>query len=483
MGDGMFLLQKTGTKSLLNCLYDSVRKVWWNGEELKSKVHTLSLKLRTSKKLLIFCYCQNTIGSVLSYLSLVNAGHALALFDSKTNRQKRGNLISLYKPDMIICPSSTASDLDGEAEYSEPGNLIFDQMLYRRKSTGPSNSINKNLALLLSTSGSTGNPKLVRLSRENVEANARSIAAALKIDATERAITSLPIHYSFGLSVLNSHLVAGGSVVLNDSSPLERSFWEIFRELNCTSFAGVPFLYQLLDRIHFAKMNLPSLRTMTQAGGKMSEEYIRKFHKILSSKDARLVVMYGQTEATARMSCMPHESLHQKIGSVGVAIPQGKIQIKVENEITHESNQVGEIVYSGPNVMMGYATSREDLSRGNEMGSVLATGDMGYLDQEGYLYVTGRKKRFSKLFGLRINLDDIERFMNQYGPTAVVGNDERLWVFCSHGDEKAFQNYARELSQTLNVPFSAIRFDYIKSIPFTSSGKVDYRELEALVWN
>jgi long-chain acyl-CoA synthetase len=340
--------------------------------------------------------------------------------------------------------------------------------------------LDKNLSLLLPTSGSTGNPKLVRLSKANVLSNSQSIVSALKIGSTDRAITSLPIHYSFGLSVLNSHLMAGGSLVLTNAGPLQRPFWELFNETYCTSFAGVPFHYHLLSRIGFEKMNLPSLKVMTQAGGRMSTEYIRRFHEMLKKFDAELVVMYGQTEATARIAWLHPSKLPEKLGSVGLPIPGGKIKIQIDGELTTKSNQIGEIIYSGPNVMMGYANLREDLEKPDMLNSILGTGDLGYLDEEGYLYVTGRMKRFSKLFGLRINLDDIEQLLSIECPSAVVGTDERIFIFCSHGGKEIYKKYALQLSQTLKLPPTVFDFRFIEHLPLTTSGKVNYRELEIL---
>jgi len=462
------------------CLYDSQKKRWWRLGEIEKLAHVMAQGFSRPEKCLIFCYCSNDMGSVLSYLASLLSGHAVALFDARTGEDLRQHLTRIYKPEIIISSENTQEDISRNSSYTQPRNLGFGRLLFFRNIAVSGPALHKDLVLLLPTSGSTGSPKLVRLSRKNIKSNAQSIALALKIGQGERAITSLPMHYSFGLSVLNSHLMAGAALVITDNSPLQRSFWELFNETRCTSFAGVPFQYHLLNRIDFEKMELPSLKTMTQAGGRMSDEYIRKFHKMLAKKGAELVVMYGQTEATARITWLPPSKLPEKPGSVGLPISGGDIQIRVDGALTRKANQIGEIIYSGANVMMGYATVREDLAKGEVLNSVLATGDLGYLDEEGYLYVTGRMKRFSKLYGLRINLDDIERLLSPHGPSAVVGTDEKIRIFCSHGGKKMYQKYAVELSQTLKLPPTAFDFRFLEALPLTASGKVNYGDLEVL---
>ena len=478
----MFLLPKGVQNQSRNCLYDSDTCKRWTFGTLKEEVRSLATKLSSPRKCLIFCHCSNDAGSVVEYLASIEGGHTVALLDAKSRPEVKRSLTDIYKPDIIFDTAQKVGWLAGDQDFIGPeGAGNNGRVLFRRRDAHDLPPIHEDLALLLTTSGSTGNPKFVRLCKRNVESNAHSISACLNLSIDERAITSLPIHYSYGLSVLNSHLVSNGYVVLTDLSPLERPFWDLFREHGCTSFAGVPFQYQLLDRIGFSKMDLPTLKTMTQAGGNLANEYIARFHEILSCRDARLVIMYGQTEATARIACLPSGQMTRKLGSVGIAIPGGEIKIQVERELTTKPNQEGEIVYSGPNVMMGYATSREDLARGVETNSILYTGDIGYLDEEGFLFVTGRKKRISKLFGLRINLDDIEKFFNKNGPAAVVGDDEKICVFCNYGDNEIYAQHARELAQTLRVPHQVFVFRYVESIPLTPSGKIDYKKLKVLL--
>ncbi|GAB3865821.1 hypothetical protein GCM10027610_116700 [Dactylosporangium cerinum] len=177
-----------------------------------------------------------------------------------------------------------------------------------------------------------------------------------------------------------------------------------------TSLALVPSQYEMLRRLRFDPWRYPSLRTLTQAGGRLRAELVRDFHDRMASAGGRLFVMYGQTEAAPRLTTLPADRLAEKLGSVGPAVPGGRLTVRLEDGTeTTEPGVVGEVLYRGPNVMMGYAETAADLARGDEQGGLLETGDLGHLDEEGYLFIDGRLKRFGKVFGVRLNLDDIER--------------------------------------------------------------------------
>ncbi len=340
--------------------------------------------------------------------------------------------------------------------------------------------LHPDLALLLSTSGSTGSPRFVRLTHRNLEANAESISQVLDIGSADCAISSLPIHYSYGLSVITTHLLRGASIALTGQGLLEPGFWETFRTAECTSLAAVPYLYQILNRLDPDRLNVPSLNTLTQAGGRMDPALIAKFSGWITRRAGRFFVMYGQTEATARISILPCDALPDKMGSVGKPIPGGQAFIRVEDETTVEPNRPGELVYQGPNVMMGYAGSRNDLALGDELHGVLGTGDIARIDQDGYLFITGRAKRDAKVFGLRINLDEVESMLRVHGPVAVIGKDEKLCIYCEHGDEQAFELYRRELAVRLRIHHSAFAFVRLESLPVTGNGKIDYQKLASL---
>jgi acyl-coenzyme A synthetase/AMP-(fatty) acid ligase len=281
---------------------------------------------------------------------------------------------------------------------------------------------------------------------------------------------SLPIHYSYGLSVLNSHLYAGASIALTGHTLIKREFWKDFSDTGCTSFAGVPYAYEILHRTGFENLTLPKLRTMTQAGGRLPLPLAEKFHHLLREQGARLVVMYGQTEATARISWVPPADLLSKLGSIGKSIPGGNLSVTDR-----------ELVYSGPNVMMGYAEGFGDLEKGDELGGVLHTGDLGHRDGDGFFFVTGRTKRISKVYGLRINLDELEVRLRSTGPIAVIGTDQKIYVFSEEGERADHLRQRQELATLLGLNINTFEFRKVPRLPLKVSGKIDYEALQGEV--
>ncbi|MEU8656881.1 AMP-binding protein [Actinoplanes philippinensis] len=322
--------------------------------------------------------------------------------------------------------------------------------------------VHPDLALLLTTSGSTGDPKLVRLSRAAVLANAGQVADSLGITGDDVAITTLPLFYSYGLSVLHSHLLRGATVVLERTGIMQRDFWAAVGEHRVTSLAFVPSQYEMLRRLRFDPSRYPSVRTLTQAGGRLRPDLVTDFAARMDAVGGRLFVMYGQTEAGPRMACLPPSRLADKLGSAGLAMPGGAFTI-----------EDGEVVYQGPNVMMGYAETATELARGDDLAGVLHTGDLGHLDDEGFLFITGRRKRMAKVFGVRINLDDVERHF----PVAAVAGDDRLHVFTSGEDDvRALRS---KIADWLGTHFTGVDVRTIPSLPLLPNGKTDYRALEA----
>lgn len=418
--------------------------------------------------------CRNTIGSALSYLCCLQNRIVPLLIDHDMNAELMKSLIETYKPAYIFCPADSFSD-------NEPMYTLEDYCLYQRAASSP--ALYENLALLLTTSGSTGSPKLVRQSYENIQSNASSIASYLELDASQRPISTLPMHYTFGLSVINSHVLVGAAEVLTEATLFDPAFWDMCKDMDVTSIAGVPFTYECLKRLRFTKMDLPKLELMIQAGGKLSKRLQKEFAEFAAAAGKRFIVMYGQTEATARMSYLPMKDSLQKIGSIGIAIPGGTFHIMEDDhtEIT-TPNVAGELCYEGPNVTLGYATCADELALGDERKGRLRTGDIAYVDEDGFYYITGRKKRFVKIMGKRVNMDEIEQlFKNAYttGDFAATGHDDDLWVFTTLGDSDipGLEDFLIEKT-ALHPRCFTIR--HIDSIPKNTSGKTQYPALLAL---
>lgn len=318
------------------------------------------------------------------YVGFLRKGVVPVMINPAVQADAVHKLMEAYKPDFIFRPVTSVSD----GKYELIPLKSHPRDLYER------------LAVILTTSGSTGSPKFVRLSYENLESNVRSIIQYLGMDASHRAITTLPMTYSYGLSIIHSHLLAGGSLVLTEASLVDRKFWDLVKTAEPTNFGGVPFIYEMLKKLRFSRMNLPSLKYLTQAGGHLSADLVKEFREICAEKGIQFFVMYGQTEATARMAYMPREKLQGREESIGIAIPGGEFFLTdEEGAVITSSETPGELCYRGKNVSLGYAECREDLARGDDNHGVLRTGDVAKTDTEGFYYVVGRKKRFLKIFG------------------------------------------------------------------------------------
>jgi acyl-coenzyme A synthetase/AMP-(fatty) acid ligase len=443
--------------------------------ELQAASETLVSKVKGRS--VAFNFCMNAKGSLLGYAAFVNSGIVPVMLDAALERGFVSALIENYKPDYLWLPQNMADEFSGYSEvYSFWGYTLL-KTPYDRVFP-----LYEELALLLTTSGSTGSPKLVRQSYANIRANTKSIVEYLGLDAAERPITTLPMSYTYGLSIINSHLWTGASVILTQKTLMQREFWQQFKDYGATSFGGVPYIYEMLEKLSFFRMNLPALRTMTQAGGKLSPELHKKFAEYAQESGRNFIVMYGQTEATARMSYLPAEKSLEKYGSMGIAIPGGEFSlIDVDGNEIKEPEVVGELVYKGANVTLGYAESGADLIKGDERGGILITGDMAKCDAEGFYYIVGRKKRFLKIFGSRINLDETERLLNgtfEGLDCACGGVDDKMTVFIT--DAGVSDKVMKFLTEKTGINRTAFMITVIDKIPRNEAGKILYSELNNL---
>lgn len=436
---------------------------------------------RVPPRSLVFLLVGNNIDSLVAYVACLNHGIVPLMLDAKIDGQLLQRFIDVYHPDFIWRPESDGYVLEPRNTPNtrkEEGSVPCDPCIpwFERKALHP------DLALLLTTSGSTGSPKLVRQSYKNIRANTASIVEYLKLDSSERPITTLPMNYTYGLSIINSHLAVGATILLTEKSIMQREFWNFFTEQSATSFGGVPYTYEMLDKLMFFRRKLPSLRTMTQAGGKILPALHRKFAEYAQREGKNFVVMYGQCEATARMSYLPPERALDKVGSMGIAIPGGRFELMRES-VTMESTEhteeaVGELVYYGDNVTLGYAECAEDLAKGDERHGRLETGDMAKRDADGFYYVVGRKKRFLKIFGNRVNLDETERLIKghfQNMDCACGGVDDKMKIFIT--DDAQVQSVRDFVVEKTHLNFTAFDVRHIVSIPKNESGKTLYSEL------
>ena len=439
-------------------------------EVLRAQVQDFS-SLFASKSL-TFILGDNDYPTMVAYLSCLESGSTPLLLSRSTSLDVLSKLIRNYQPSNVFAPNLWTSLIESYAPSGELQNYVVLHSLTARSPI----ELSPDLALLLATSGSSGSPKLVRLSNRNIVTNARAISEFLGIRTSDRAITSLPFHYSYGLSIINSHLLTGSTIVLNTRSMLDSGFWLSMREFQVSSLGGVPYSYEILLKVGFQNMELPSLRMMTQAGGKLMPSIASKTLEACEAKGIDFYIMYGQTEATARISYLHASGFPLKLGSIGKPIPGGNLWIEDEfGQRVTRCHQVGELVFSGPGVGLGYAFEQNDLSRGNDWNGVLRTGDLAEMDSESFYYITGRKQRFLKIHGVRTDLDAVEEWFAERGwIAAAIGNDDILSIFVESSTEIDTQALLREFSRELQVHRSKIQIKIFPQLRRLESGKLDY---------
>jgi acyl-CoA synthetase (AMP-forming)/AMP-acid ligase II len=337
-----------------------------------------------------------------------------------------------------------------------------------------------DLAVLLSTSGSTGSSKWVRLSHQNVSSNARSIAEYLALEPEDRAPMALPFQYSYGMSVVNSHLAVGAAIVLTEGSVSDRRFWETFERCGCTSLAGVPHSFELMGKAKIRTDHLDRLRYMTQAGGRLEPNRVRYWVERGQAEGWDFFVMYGQTEAAPRISYLPPGMALTTPSAIGIPIPGGEMWVEDADGEPLPDGAPGELFYRGPNTMMGYAQVDSDLRLG-QGSDLLRTGDIARRLPSGVFEIVGRKSRFVKLFGLRIGLDEVEKYLQELGfEVACIARDEVLYVVVVQGAADA-KGLDRRLSDWLGIPAASFRTIHVEALPRQGSGKVDLQAAGEMV--
>lgn len=440
---------------------------------LKEASDSIAAEMESRK--FTFCLCENTIGSFVGYVAFMTHNIPTVLLDASKDVDIIEDLIEHYQPQYVWCPTKRVDDLS-------TGIPVIEYEDYSLLQTGEQNyEIHPDVLLCLTTSGTTGSPKLVKLTEKNLRSNAESIAEYLRITEKERAITSLPMYYSFGMSVINSHLIKGATLLLTDKAVIQREFLKFLKEGEATSIAGVPYTYEMLRRLRFLKMELPGLKTMIQAGGKLNANIVKEYVEAAKSSGKEFVVMYGQTEAAPRMSYLPFDKALEKYASIGIAIPGGRLSVRdVNDQEIATPDTDGELIYEGPNVCMGYAECIEDLTKGDENHGVLHTGDVARFDSDGYFYITGRMKRFVKVWGNRCNLDATEQLVKAITTScACVGVDDKITVFVTEsGLEEKIKNY---LIDKTGLNIRAFDVKVIDAIPTLPSGKLDYQTMQKMI--
>ncbi len=406
--------------------------------ELDAAVDDAAARLDGPRRL-VAILARRRIDDVVHYLGALRAGLPVLLVP----RCRPDAALARYAPDVIVRDGQIVAD-------TRP---VLDRDLH------------SDLAVLLSTSGTTGSPRVVRLSLANLESNAAAVVATLGLTDADRAVTTLEFTYSYGLSVLHSHLAAGAGLVLTELSVTDSAFEDVVRHSGATTMAAVPYTFDLLDRHGTQVLAAPSLRQVTCAGGRLPAPTARRYAELGRRHGFDLVLMYGATEATARMAVLPPHLTASNPGTVGRAIPGGAFRLDDVGD-----DGVGDLVYSGPNLMLGYAEHPADLARGRDL-TEWRTGDRARLTVEGLLEIVGRRAQITKVHGLRVDLADVDRALEEAGLEGVsVALDDALGVAVVGVAAPVATAVA---SASTGLPPASLRVAVLPALPRLDNGKLD----------
>lgn len=426
------------------------------------------------RRSVVFVLCRNTAGCVVGYLGFTDNGAVPVMLSDKIDRSLLDSLISVYEPAYIWVPEEQSESFDYERVYGVYGYVLL-------KTGNDIYPVNENLQLCMTTSGSTGSPKFVRYKTGNLEANARNVAKAFGWTSEERPVCDLGVQYTMGLNVINTHLYVGATLLLTTYNLFSGDFWDFVKKEEATNFTGVPFSFEILSRLHFERMNLPNLRTLSQGGGKLTDDMFKKFAGYAEDNGKRFIASFGTTETSARMACLSPEMATVKTGSIGKAIPEGELFLIDDNgNLLNSPEAEGELCYKGPNVTMGYAVCKEDLIKGDEFGGVYHTGDLARRDADGFYYITGRLSRFLKLLSYRVSLDQTERLISQKFSCecACSGNDQIMNIYITDGSIRS--EVLEYVSETTGLYRSLFRIIPVSELERNETGKVQYKVMDSM---
>lgn len=447
-------------------LVDAATGATWTGDRLTAAVDAVAAALSRLPAGPVLCLTRNDAGSVLRYLGVLAAGRPAILWDAGGAAREVEDLVDRFEPAAVVGLATPRLDMPPGYAVAEPDPLGPAWLRHAPASVVP----HGQLSLLLATSGSTGRPRLVRQSARSVRASATAICAALGIDSGDVAITSLPLFYTLGLSVLHSHLLAGATVVVEERGVLDAGFWSTVDRYRVTSITGVPHTYELLIRKPWRPADHPSVRTMCVSGARLRDPVVNHFHAAMQRHGGAFYVMYGQTEAGSRICVLPPQRLPAALGSVGPPVPGTRLSID-------PAGDEGEVVCHSATVMMGYADRVEDLARGDDLRGTLHTGDRGRLDADGYLWLSGRASRIGKAYGVRVSLDAVEHVSSAIAPAAAVAGEDRILIWCEGIASERLAEVAALVTRELRIHRTAVSLSAVAQLPRRPNGKVDYDAL------
>jgi acyl-CoA synthetase (AMP-forming)/AMP-acid ligase II len=447
-------------------LLDAVTGAEWTGDRLATAVEAVAAGLRDLPAGAVVCLMRADDGAVLRYLGVRAAGRPAILWDPAATADELAGLVARFAPAAVLGLPAPIAAPPGYAAAAPPGSRAGGAWVRRAPAAVRPH---EDLSLLLATSGSTGAPRLVRHSAQAVTAGATAIVKALHVDAGNVAITSLPLFHTLGLSVLHSHLLAGASVVLEPRGVLDAGFWASVERHRVTAITGVPHTFELLARLPWEPAHSPGVRTLAVSGGRLRDALVTRFHAAMAAHGGAFYSMYGQTEAGSRICVLPPEHLPAKVGCVGPPVDGMRLSI----------DPAGQVVCRSASVMMGYADTVADLARGDDLGGTLPTGDLGRLDADGHLWLSGRMNRIGKAYGVRVNLDAVEHVSAAVAPAAALAGDDRILVWCEGLAADRLAEVAALVARELHIHRTAVRVAGLDRLPRRANGKVDYDALPA----
>jgi len=422
---------------------------------------------------IIFILCKNTVGAMLGYLGFVEKGAVPLNLSSKIDNALLQDLLDTYTPAYLWVPTEYVEKFSYETVTTEYGYTLL-------RTGYEIYPVNDKLQFLMTTSGSTGSPKLVRYKKGNLEANAKNVAIAFGWSEKERPVCDLGMQYTMGLNLINTHLYVGATVLLTTYNIMSGEFWDYIRDQQATNFTGVPFSYDLFYRLHFERMNLPDLTTLSEGGGKLTDARFIQLAEYAQKTGKRFIASFGTTETSARMACLPAELALTKTGSIGRAIPEGELfLIDSDGTVLTDPVAEGEMCYKGPNVTMGYAVCREDLMKDDEFNGEYHTGDLARRDEDGCYFVTGRMSRFLKLLSYRVSLDQSERLIQEkFGiECACSGTDQRMNIYITDAGKK--KEVLEFIAAKTNLYKTLFKVFVVDEILRNDSGKIRYKDMDA----
>ena len=451
-------------------LVDKENKKFTYNDILKE---TDNIKKKISRRSLILVVSENSIGTMLTYIFCILNNHVLIIVDNKTENKNISEIINNYKPQYLFLSNEYKKYFSkfGNENYNFYGFVIIKNKIFRDI------KLNNELSILLSTSGSMGSSKFVKLSKQNLKTNADSIIDYLKIKSSDAAITNLPVSYSYMLSIINTHLEVGGKIIITNNSLIEKNFWQLFNKNKITSFNGVPFTYDIIEKIGLKKIKNRSLRYLTSAGGKIENDKIKNIVNFCKKNKYKFFSMYGQTEASPRISYLSPKFCLKKIGSIGKGMKNTKIFLVDNNDKKILKPYIeGEIICKGNNVFMGYSNNFEDLKKKNTKTLKLKTGDLGYFDKDGFFFISSRKSKIAKIFGIRIDLGVLENLLSQKNyKVSCTTNNKMIFAYFEKNYNKS--RLCKLISDITKLNVKYLTLIKLKSFPRTSNNKISYRKL------